>query len=96
MGARVATCRPPPLQTLSLYRGSHFSYDRITTGPAPFTQTEQEIIVLRAVWDMIDGMVNYKNFGREHETVEAQVMFNTGIHQRLFNIDLVDFLSRPP
>jgi hypothetical protein len=60
-----------------------------------FTPIEQEIIVLRAVWDLIDGMVNYRNFGKEHGVVDAQVNFNSDTHQRLFNIFLVDFLSKP-
>lgn len=64
-------------------------------GNLAFTPIEQEIIVLRAVWDMIDGMVNYVNFEKEHKTVEAQLMFCTATHQRLFNILLVDFLSKP-
>jgi hypothetical protein len=62
---------------------------------SPFNEIEQEIIVLRAVWDMIDGMVNYEMFVKEHGTVDAQLMFNTMTHQRLFNVLLVDFLSAP-
>ena len=60
-----------------------------------FTKTEQEAIVLNAVWDMIDGMVNYEIFVK-HESVEnTNLMFNTMSHQRLFNILLGDFLSQP-
>ena len=71
------------------------SYTDAMVGNLAFTPIEQEIIVLRAVWDMIDGMVNYNNFEKEHGTVEAQLMFSTTTHQRLFNILLVDFLSKP-
>jgi hypothetical protein len=62
----------------------------------PFNQLEQEIIILRAAWDMIDGLVNYENFGRGHRVVEAELRFNTATHHRLFNILLADFLSTPP
>jgi hypothetical protein len=57
---------------------------------------EQEIIVLRAVWDMIQGMVNYEIFLKNHGTVETELRFKTATHQRLFNILLADFLSAPP
>lgn len=60
-----------------------------------FTGTEQEIIVLRAVWDLIDGMVNYEIFENGHGTIDAQLMFRTASTQRLFNILLADFLSKP-
>lgn len=62
--------------------------------PVP-TETEQEIIVLRAVWDMIRGMVNYEIFGKNHDLVDAELRFDTRTHQRLFNILLTDFLSSP-
>lgn len=61
----------------------------------PYTETEQEIIVLRAVWDMIDGMVNYEIFEKRHGTTNALLRFNSISTKRLFNIHLVDFLSRP-
>jgi hypothetical protein len=60
-----------------------------------YTTTEQEVIVLNAVWEMIDGMVNYEMFVK-HERVENIVLqFNSSSHQRLFNILLGDFLSQP-
>ncbi len=60
-----------------------------------FTQTEQEVVVLKAVWDLIDGMVNYEMFLRPTGTSELELKFNTQTHQRLFAILLVDFLSKP-
>jgi hypothetical protein len=59
-----------------------------------FTKTEQEVIVLKAVWELIDEMVNYEMFARMTSTDNAHLMFNTATHQRLFNILLVDFLSQ--
>lgn len=43
---------------------------------------------------MIDDMVNYEMFVKEHQTEDAMLMFNTSTHQRLFNILLGDFLSQ--
>jgi len=60
-----------------------------------FTKTEQEIVILRAVWDLIDGMVNYANFVGGHEITNTHLMFRTATHQTLFNILLRDFLSLP-
>lgn len=60
-----------------------------------YNKSEQEIIVLRAVWSLIDNMVNYKNFEKEHGTVDAELMFKTESTSRLFNILLADFLSKP-
>ena len=64
-------------------------------GNKAFARIEQEIIILRAVWDMVDDMVNYENFEKEHGIDEAQLTFKTATHQRLFNILLADFLSKP-
>jgi hypothetical protein len=61
----------------------------------PYTDIEKEIIVLRAVWDLIDGMVNYVIFCKGHGTLDAELKFNSAETQRLFNILLADFLSRP-
>jgi hypothetical protein len=61
----------------------------------PFTKTEQEIIVLKAIWELIDGMVNYEMFLQLTRTNDVQLMLKTMTHQRLFNILLVDFLSPP-
>jgi len=60
-----------------------------------FNETEQEIIVLKAIWDMIDEMVNYEIFEKRHGTKDTQLSFSSRTHQKFFNIQLVDFLSRP-
>lgn len=60
-----------------------------------YTKTEQEIIVLLAVWSLIDGMVNYLNFEKEPKTFDAELRFKTKSTPRLFNILLADFLSKP-
>lgn len=60
-----------------------------------YTDTEQEIIILRAVWDLIDGMVNYQIFEKDHGKVGAELKFKTPSAARLFNILLADFLSKP-
>jgi hypothetical protein len=60
-----------------------------------FTRTEQEVIVLKAVWELIDEMVNYEMFLRLTRIADVELRFNTMTHQRLFNVILVDFLSQP-
>lgn len=60
-----------------------------------FTKIEQEIIILSAIWDMIDGMVNYQIFEQLHSRKDTALTFKSAIHQKYFNIQLVDFLSRP-
>lgn len=60
-----------------------------------FNETEQEIIVLKAVWDILDEMVNYEIFERLHSTKDTDLRFKSRTHQKFFNIQLVDFLSRP-
>ena len=60
-----------------------------------YNVTEQEIIVLKAVWDMIDEMVNYEIFEPLPNTKDTELKFNSRTHKKYFNIQLVDFLSRP-
>lgn len=60
-----------------------------------FTDTEHEIIVLYAVWRMIDEMVNYGMFVKFNKTKDTNLLFETAAHKRLFNILLSDFLSAP-
>ncbi|MBL1255461.1 hypothetical protein [Methylocystis sp. Sn-Cys] len=61
----------------------------------PFNQIEREVIILNAVLELIDEMVNYEMFVKLRRTSDAELRFNTSTHQRLFNIILVDFLSQP-
>lgn len=60
-----------------------------------FNKTEQEAIILNAILVMIDDMVNYQMFMKDHGTEDAVLMFTTSTHQRMFNILLGDFLSQP-
>jgi hypothetical protein len=60
-----------------------------------FSDIEHEVIVLYAIWDMIDGMVNFSMFETLHKTVDTNVMFTTSTHAQLFNVLLTDFLSAP-
>ncbi len=62
---------------------------------AAFTKIEQEAIILKAVWEMIDDMVNYEMFVKNENVEDITLMFETGTHMRLFNILLGDFLSIP-
>jgi len=58
-----------------------------------YTLTEQEVIILNAVWELIGDMVNYEMFVRPNKTKDITMMPNSNTHKRLFNILLVDFLS---
>ena len=61
-----------------------------------FSEIEHEIIILYAVWDMIDEMVNFDMFEKLSTYTETNLMFKTSTHTRLFNVLLSDFLSAPP
>src|SRR6218665_1913103 len=60
----------------------------------PLTKTEQEAIVLNAVWSMIDEMVNFAIFmplgDRRHD---INLMPQSTDTMRLFHVLLGDFLS---
>jgi hypothetical protein len=55
---------------------------------------EQEIIILKAVKELIDSMVNYEMMSLVGNDPDSNILFNSSTHQRFFNIVLVDFLSR--
>ena len=59
-----------------------------------FTAIEQEVIFLTASNESIGSMVNHNVLKLSEGDNGAQAMFETSIHQRFFNIILVDFLSR--
>lgn len=60
----------------------------------PFTETEQEAIILNSVWSMIDDMVNFAVFmPLRGGTKDINLMPKTADTQRLFNVVLGDFLS---
>lgn len=60
-----------------------------------YTDLEREVIVLKAATDLIDDMVNYEMFMEFPRTGDMNLRFSTATHQRLFNVLLVDMLSRP-
>lgn len=54
---------------------------------------EQEVIVLKAVKELIDSMINYELITLQGTDPDSKISFNTAPNQILFNILLVDFLS---
>jgi len=60
-----------------------------------YNKIEQEVIVLRAVWGMIDGMVNYSIFQEPQKTEITELHFKSSEAAQLCNILLADFLSKP-
>lgn len=60
---------------------------------ATFNETEQEVIVLKAVWNLIDEMVNWNVFVKADSVKDITLMPRTSSHQQLFNILLLDFLT---
>lgn len=60
-----------------------------------YSPIEQEVIVLAAVLDLIDDMVNLRTFGRPITDRPTNLLPNTSTDQRLFTIVLSDFLSLP-
>ena len=60
-----------------------------------YNKIEQEVIVLRAVWGMIDGMVNYSIFQEPLKTEITELHFKSSEAAQLCNILLADFLSKP-
>lgn len=54
---------------------------------------EEEIILLRAVKELIDSMVNFEMLKLHGDDPNSSILFETVTHQRFFNIVLVDFLS---
>jgi hypothetical protein len=60
-----------------------------------YSMIEQEIVALRAAWDMIDGMVNMEMFVKHPSPTDSHIMFKTMTHSPMFNVLLGDFLSQP-
>ena len=59
-----------------------------------FNEIEQEAIILNAIWDMIDEMVNFAIFTRLGSKIhDTNLLPNTLDTRRLFHVLLVDFLS---
>ena len=55
---------------------------------------EEEVVFLKAIKEIIDSMVNFAILTLHGRDPDASVLFETSMHQRFFNIILVDFLSR--
>lgn len=60
-----------------------------------YSPLDREIITLAAVWDLIDSMVHYGHFMKEHKIENTYLMFQTREASKLFLIILADFLSLP-
>ena len=58
-----------------------------------FTPIEKEVIILKAVTELIDYMVNFEVFNLLGDDPHSSIGFRTMTHQKYFNIILVDFLS---
>lgn len=57
------------------------------------SDSEEEVVLLKAVWDLVDSMVNFEMLRLLGSDPDSTIMFETSTHQRFFNIVLVDFLS---
>jgi hypothetical protein len=57
------------------------------------TGIEEEVILLKAVKELIDSMVNFEVLDVQGSDPDCTILFRTMTHQRFFNIVLVDFLS---
>ncbi len=57
------------------------------------TPVESEVLLLRAVWELIDEAVNRSMLTIHGRSPECEVRFHTELHQRYFNIVLVDLLA---
>lgn len=59
------------------------------------TNIEKEIVTLSVVSDSINEIINYNVFSIVGVKPDTNILFKSDVHQRLFFILLVDFLSRP-
>lgn len=62
--------------------------------PLNLSNLEEEVVFLKAINELVDSMVNFELMTVLGNDPETNVQFNTTIHQRFFNIALVDFLSK--
>lgn len=54
---------------------------------------EQEIVILKAVKELIDSMVNFEIMSIAGKDPDSKISFKSMTHRMFFNIILVDFLS---
>ena len=59
-----------------------------------FSTIEKEVIVLSAILEMINSMVNYDVLDLTGVDPDSEIKLKSSTHQKYFNIILVDFLSR--
>jgi hypothetical protein len=59
-----------------------------------YSSIEREVILLRAITDLIDQMVNHSLFQVQGTTPDQNIVFRTSVHQKLFNILLVDLFAK--
>jgi hypothetical protein len=57
-------------------------------------QIEEEVVFLKAIYDLIDSMVNYQMLSMVGGKPYSSVVFESSIHHQLFIILLTDFLSQ--
>jgi hypothetical protein len=62
--------------------------------PLELTPIEQEATFLKATWEAINSMVNLSLLSLHGDDPDCSVLFHNRNHQQLFNIGLVDFLSK--
>lgn len=55
---------------------------------------EEEVILLKAIKELIDSMVNFELLDLYGSDPDSSISFKSTTHQRFFNIILVDFLSQ--
>jgi hypothetical protein len=58
-----------------------------------YSEIEKEVILLKAIQELIDEMVNYEVLDFVGEEPQSEIRVNTSTHMRYFNIILADFLS---
>ncbi len=59
-----------------------------------FNEIEKEVVFLFAVFEIVNSMVNHVMLRISGSDPDCEVVFASDEHRRLFNILLVDFLSR--
>lgn len=62
--------------------------------PLELSPIEEEVTFLKATWEAIDSMVNLSIMSLRGDDPESSILFESRNHQQLFNIALVDFLSK--
>lgn len=58
------------------------------------SEIEEEVILLKAIKELIDSMVNFEVLNLYGNDPDTNILFNSTTHQKFFNIILVDFLSQ--